>query len=207
MSALTLSAGVFALAANCVPTVAPGTLLTFAEAESGIDQLVLHDNSSGASLRPRTKEAAVAQAARLIGLGHSVDVGALQINSWNLPWLGLSVTDAFELCPSMRAAARVLHTAFDPCMDAGGEAQACIRVAASTYNTGSPVRGFANGYVMRIAAMAEHVIPEIRLAGATSAHAPSGRKPDGPRHEALSAVRDVMGHPAASGRELVFTKE
>src|SRR6185312_10396749 len=74
-------------------------------------------------------------------------------------------SDAFELCPSIAAGARILHGGYDPCMDAGGEAQACLRTAASTYNTGSPTRGFTNGYVHLIAATAEHVIPAIAVAG------------------------------------------
>ncbi len=166
MSVLALSAGLVALSMQCAPTVAPGTLLTFAKAESGLDPLALHDNSAGASLHAGTKDAAIVMASRLISAGHSVDIGALQINSRNLAWLGMSLTQAFELCPSMRAGARVLHAAFDPCVDAGGEAQHCLAVAASQYNTGSQSRGFSNGYVTRIAETAEHFIPELRVAGA-----------------------------------------
>ena len=62
-------------------------------------------------------------------------------------------------------------------MDAGGEPQACLKIAASSYNTGSPTRGFANGYVMRIAATAAHVIPAIAVAG-QQAPEPQQAKPD-----------------------------
>jgi type IV secretion system protein VirB1 len=65
----------------------------------------------------------------------------------------------------MQAGARVLHTGYDPCMAAGGEPQACLRRAATIYNTGSPDRGFSNGYVMRIAATAQHVTSAIAAAG------------------------------------------
>jgi type IV secretion system protein VirB1 len=165
MSALAITSALIALSGQCAATVAPGTTLSFARAESDLDPLAIHDNADGRSYHPVSKAEAVATASRLIAAGHSIDAGFMQVNSLNFGWLGLSVSNAFELCPSIQAGARVLHTGYDPCMDAGGEAQACLRIAASTYNTGSPTRGFANGYVMRIAATAAHVIPEIRVAG------------------------------------------
>ena len=205
MSVLALSAVLIGLSRQCAPSVAPGTLLTFAQAESGLDPLALHDNATGGSLQSRTKEQAVALASRLIGMGHSVDLGILQINSRNLPWLGLSVADAFELCPAMRASARILHAAYDPCVDAGGEPQRCLREAASAYNTGTTTRGFENGYVRRIATVAERVIPEIRLATGETLK-PSSNRPAEPVQQAAPAARDVRSRPAASGRELVFTR-
>jgi type IV secretion system protein VirB1 len=178
MSALAITSALIALSVQCAPTVAPGTLLSFARAESGLDPLAIHSNTDGRSYHPTTKAEAVAIASRLIAAGHSIDAGFMQINSSNLGWLGLSITQAFDLCPSIQAGARVLHTGYDPCMDAGGEAQACLKIAASTYNTGSPTRGFANGYVMRIAATAAHVIPAIAIAIAgQQADAPSVAAP------------------------------
>ena len=103
MSALALSATLIALAGHCAQTVAPETLLTFAQAESGLDPLQLHDNTTGSSLRPETEAQAIAVATQLSGAGHSVDLGLLQINNRNLAWLGLTIVEAFELCPSMRA--------------------------------------------------------------------------------------------------------
>lgn len=176
MSALAITASLIALAVNCGPTVAPGTTLSFALAESGLDPLAIHSNVDGRSYHPATKAEAVAIASGMLARGERPDLGFMQINAANLAFLRLSISDAFELCPSIAAGARVLHGGFDPCMDAGGEAQACLKIAASTYNTGSPTRGFANGYVMRIAATAEHVIPEIRVAG-VEPQAPSAETP------------------------------
>jgi len=177
MSALAITSALIALSGQCAATVAPGTTLSFAWAESGLDPLAIHDNADGRSYRPASKAEAVAIASRLIAAGHSIDAGFMQVNSRNFGWLGLSISNAFELCPSIQAGARVLHTGYDPCMDAGGEAQACLQIAASTYNTGSPTRGFVNGYVMRIAATAAHVIPAIAVAG-QQAPEPQQAKPD-----------------------------
>lgn len=165
MSALAITSALIALSGQCAATVAPGTTLSFALAESGLDPLAIHSNADGRAYHPATKAEAVAIASGMIARGERPDLGFMQINAANLTFLRLSITDVFELCPSIAAGARVLHTGYDPCMHAGGEAQACLRIAASTYNTGSPTRGFANGYVMRIAATAEHVIPAIVIAG------------------------------------------
>ena len=91
-------------------------LVGIAQRESGLDPLTLHDNASGEVLRG----AGVIEAARrLIAAGHSVDLGAWQINSRNLSLLGLGIADAFEPCKSAAAAARLIEL-------------------FSRYNTGSP---------------------------------------------------------------------
>jgi type IV secretion system protein VirB1 len=168
MSALAITSALIALSGQCAPTVAPGTTLSFARAESGLDPLAIHSNADGRSYHPATKAEAIAIASSMIARGERPDLGFMQINAGNLAFLRLSITDAFELCPSIAAGARILHGGYDPCMDAGGEAQACLRTAASTYNTGSPTRGFTNGYVHLIAAAAEHVIPAIAVQQATA---------------------------------------
>ena len=64
--------------------------------------MTLRDNTSGEVLHG----AGVIDAARrLIVAGHSVDLGAWQINSRNLSLLGLGVADAFEPCKAVSAAA------------------------------------------------------------------------------------------------------
>lgn len=176
MSALAITSALIALSGQCAATVAPGTTLSFAHAESGLDPLAIHSNADGRSYHPATKAEAIAIASRMIARGERPDLGFMQINAGNLAFLRLSLSDAFELCPSIAAGARILHGGYDPCMDAGGEAQACLRIAASTYNTGSPTRGFTNGYVHLIAAAAEHVIPAIAVAD-QQANAPTGAAP------------------------------
>ncbi|MEO6783701.1 MAG: transglycosylase SLT domain-containing protein [Bradyrhizobium sp.] len=182
MSALAITSALITLSGQCAATVAPGTLLSFARAESGLDPLAIHSNANGRSYHPAAKAEAVAIASSMVAHGEQPDLGFMQINAANFAFLRLSISDAFELCPSLAAGARILHTGYDPCMDAGGEAQACLRRAASLYNTGSPDRGFANGYVRLIAATAQHVIPEIRAAGdeAPAPHSPVVARP--PRH-------------------------
>ena len=176
MSALAITSALIALSGQCAPTVAPGTTLSFARAESGLDPLAIHSNADGRSYHPATKAEAIAIASSMIARGERPDLGFMQINAGNLAFLRLSIT---TLSSSARRSPRGLAyctAAYDPCMDAGGEAQACLRTAASTYNTGSPTRGFTNGYVHLIAAAAEHVIPAIAVAASRRPPRPTRRQ-------------------------------
>lgn len=142
MTALAITAAL-AIASHCAPAVDPQMLVGIARQESGLETMTLHDNVSGRVLHG----AGVIDAARrLIAAGHSVDLGAWQINSRNLALLGLGIADAFEPCKSAAAAARLVEL-------------------FSRYNTGSPSRGIANGY-------APAVVASIRAVKAASTALP-----------------------------------
>lgn len=68
------------------------------------------------------------------------DVGLMQINERNFQWLGLTEATALDPCESLRAARDLLQS-------------------YSRYNTGSPTRGFANGYVRNAMASIASVHP------------------------------------------------
>jgi type IV secretion system protein VirB1 len=127
MSALALAA-VLSLAGQCAPGLDANLIAGIARHESGFNPVILHDNTTSRSYTPATVPEAVALAATLIHVqGHSVDLGLMQINSRNLDYLGLREADAFDACHSITAAATLFR-------------------AISYYNTGSPTRGFVNGY-------------------------------------------------------------
>ncbi len=148
------------LAQRCAPSVAPSTLAAIARTESGFDPLRLHDNTLGVSAAPNTVAEATSITERWMAAGHSVDLGLMQIDSANLGGLGLTPEAAFDACRSLAAGALVLAADY-----AGGvthaSQQAALRVAFSRYNTGDPLRGFANGYVGRVEAAAHQVVPAI----------------------------------------------
>ena len=125
----------------CSSGDAINTLASVAKTESGFDTLAIHDNTAGVTFQP-TNEADARKLARslIIDRGHSVDLGLMQINSANLLRIGMSIDDAFDACHSIAASARILKDGY----------QQALREAFSRYNTGSPVRGFANGYVRRV---------------------------------------------------------
>ena len=153
------------LAATCAPHVAVETLAAVARTESSFDALAMHDNSTGRTFHPATREEAIGLATELIVVErHSVDLGLMQINSLNFPALGMTVTDAFDPCRSMAGADRVLVQGWAP-PAAGSDQQQALQQTLSRYNTGDPARGVANGYVRRVQASAEVIVPAIRLRG------------------------------------------
>ena len=150
------------LAASCAPHVAPETLAAVARTESSFEELSIHDNTTRRTVSAASRAEAVALATEAVTTQrHSVDLGLMQINSANLPWLGMSVADAFDPCRSLAAADRVLVAGYVP--SGQGDQQEALRQALSRYNTGDPARGMANGYVARVQAAAEVVVPAIRL--------------------------------------------
>jgi len=156
-------AGLLALAASCAPSVAPETLIAIVHTESRFDSLAIGINSAGVrNPAAISKAQAVASARRLMRQGYNIDLGLGQINSANLAWLGLSVEDAFEPCPNLAAAARVMATNYQAVVRTSSSREQAIATALSLYNTGDRRRGFRNGYVARVYASAAAVIPQIR---------------------------------------------
>ena len=94
---------------------------------------------------PRDRGEAVAMASWLRDRGYGFDAGLAQVSSANFERLGLTVETAFEPCPNLRAAARVLG-------ECRARAQRLLGTPAlaailSCYNTGHLTRGERSGYV------------------------------------------------------------
>ena len=175
-----LSAAAFAgLAASCAPAVATATLEAVARTESGLDPWALHDNTTGASEKPASLEAALAAAGRWLARGDKVDLGLMQINSANLAALGMTVPAALDPCAALAGGAAVLRAAYDGGTTAA-ERQAALLMALSRYNTGSPFKGIMNGYARRVIANRDTGTPPARSAAAQVFPAPPAAPPDGP---------------------------
>ncbi len=172
-SAAPLPLAAFAqLASSCAPHVAVETLAAVARTESGFDALTLHDNTTGRTYHSATREDAIASGVELATVGrHSVDLGLMQINSANLARLGLTLADAFDPCRNLAAADRVLVDGY-AAPAPGQDSQPAVQQALSRYNTGDAARGVANGYVGKVQASAELVVPALRLRGEASSDQP-----------------------------------
>ena len=157
--ALTLAA-TLALAAQCAPGVAPDVMLSMMHVESHFDQYAIGINH-GPVVHPRTFDEAVNTASRYIAAGYSVDLGIAQINSHNLSRLGLAIADTFDPCTSMRAGQKLLLENYSRARQSASGDDA-IGLAMSYYNSGSPTRGYNNGYVGKIFKAAAYVTPAVR---------------------------------------------
>lgn len=148
-------------------------LVAIARQESGLEPMILRDDTSGQVLRG---QGVIESARRLIAAGHSVDLGAWQINSRNLSLLGLGVANAFEPCKAAAAAARLLEL-------------------FSRYNTGSRSRGVANGYAAAVMA-GIHAVKTARPAMSAAMPAVAAQSTSAP---------DPFTTPAPTGRDLIVT--
>ena len=160
MTALSVSAAL-SIATACAPAVDPHMVLAIGQHESGLDPLTIHDNNTGKSLHGG---GVLATAQQLIAVGHSLDLGLMQINDRNLKILDLTLADAFDPCKSVAAAARLL-------------------ALFSRYATGSPTRGIASGYASHVVALMEGAKKGVSvappLAPSTQATACARPDPDG----------------------------
>jgi type IV secretion system protein VirB1 len=160
------------LATSCAPAVAPATLLAVARAESGLDPLAIGVNGPAAWRTPAQSTAeAVRQAERLIAAGRDIDLGLAQINVRNLARLRLTVADAFDPCRNLAASAQVLSEGYRRALPSSGPGQPALRTALSFYNTGTPDRGFRNGYVARVLTHAG--APTLKRTAAANAQPPA----------------------------------
>ena len=139
------------LAQRCAPTVAPETIAAVVTHESRANPFAIGINGGARiSRQPIDKQEAVETATRLIGMGLSIDLGLAQINSANLPKLGLTVEQVFDPCTNLRAAETVLRGCYDRASRRYGPGQQSLQSALSCFNTGNSTRGFANGYVASV---------------------------------------------------------
>lgn len=151
------------LAAQCGPAVHVDTLISVAQAESHLNTLAIHDNTTGRTFTPSTEAEAVRIATDLVtAKRHSADLGVMQVNSANLAPFGMTISDAFDACKNIAAGARVLVAGYQA-PAAGEDVQPALLRALSRYNTGNPSRGFSNGYVRRVQLAAGQVVPAIRV--------------------------------------------
>lgn len=143
------TAALFTLAAQCAPNVSQQTVVAIIKTESDGNPFAINVNGARQPSTPTSAATAAATARRFIAAGYSVDLGLGQINSRNMRWLGLTWDTMFDPCTNI-AALGVVLTANYIAAKPGRDAQTALRVALSMYNTGSPTRGFRNGYVARV---------------------------------------------------------
>jgi type IV secretion system protein VirB1 len=83
----------------------------------------------------------------------------MQINSRNLAALGYTIEDALDPCTNIRGGGAILTANYARAVAHFGEGQQALLAAISAYNTGDWQRGFANGYVARVAGIPAMSIP------------------------------------------------
>jgi type IV secretion system protein VirB1 len=139
---------------NCAPGVHPSTIQEIIRVESAGNPLAININTrNGVKLKPTIKitttQHAIAVTYAAMEMGHSVDMGYMQVNTANLPKLGYTVEDMFDPCMNLKAGAAILSAAYAKALPKHKNEQAALQEALSVYNTGNPWKGKWNGYVSR----------------------------------------------------------
>ena len=137
----------------CAPAVDPVTMAAVVKQESGGQPWVVNNNTTRKSTAFASKAAAVAAAVAAVGRGESVDLGLAQINSKNLPALGLTVDQVFDPCTNIAAGASLLATAYQRTSSLGG--------ALSMYNTGRSDTKMGTTYAQKVFEHAGVQVPAI----------------------------------------------
>lgn len=137
----------------CAPAVDPVTMAAVVKQESGGQPWVVNNNTTKKSVTFTSKAAAVAASVAAIGRGESVDMGLAQINSKNLPTLGLSVEQVFAPCTNIATGARILATGYKKAGSLSG--------ALSMYNTGRSNSKTGVAYAQKVFGQAGATVPGI----------------------------------------------
>jgi len=122
--------------------------------------------------QPTTKEEAIEAVEILLEAGANISLGLGQINYRNLQPLGMTVEEAFESCPNIKASDKILSDCFIRAKQAGKEGQVALKSALSCYysknfTTGlKREAGFGNdSYVEREEKAHEKLVPAINFNG------------------------------------------
>lgn len=202
------------IAAMCAPAIHPTTLSAVVTQESRGNIYAIGINGDYKLPRqPRTLEEAVATADQLLRDGHNFDAGLGQINSKNFGWLGLSTRDLFDPCKNLKAAQTVLADCYERAVPTYGEGQAALQAALSCYNTGNFKRGFANGYVQKVASHVGVKVPALAPVSGEAAEpaklraVPKGAAPEAPPPaKPREGLADAFTHKVSGVRD-AFTVE
>lgn len=162
-----------ALAAMCAPNVHLTTLESIVTHESRANIYAIGVNGDYVLPRqPASLEEAVATAEWLSENGYDFDSGLGQINARNVPKLGLTFEQVFDPCTNLKAAAQILTECYERAVPRYGAGQPGLQAALSCYNTGNFERGFANGYVYKVAAHVGTTVPALEAISSGEKAAP-----------------------------------
>lgn len=102
--------------------------------------------------QPRSLAEAVAAAERLAGRGKTFSVGLAQIHISNIKSFGLTWTQAFDACASLRHGQQVFESFYARAIKAGFRGNEAVFAALRGYNSGSVFAPVSNAYASAIIA-------------------------------------------------------
>lgn len=157
------------LVAECAPNVEASTMQALVMHESSGNPYAIGSDPPIAE-QPKNKEEAILMAKSLIDMGVNVSLGLGQINHKNFNALKMTIETAFEYCPNIKAADKILSDCFKRASNEGYKEQEALQAAFSCYYSNNFKRGFEKednyrntSYVERVALTNEKLVPEIKF--------------------------------------------
>lgn len=155
-----------ALGRQCVPEASPSTLNAIVRVESGGNQNAMQMDFPKTLLRrwhlpagtlalkrqPANAQEALAWLRYFENYGIYVDLGLMQVSSYEAKRRRIDPASLLDPCTNLRAGWQILEDAYQIEVTTYGPGQTALQHALSRYNTGNTARGFDNGYVQRVLA-------------------------------------------------------
>jgi type IV secretion system protein VirB1 len=153
-----------AMAQACAPMVEVSTIRAIARTESAFNPNALSVNYpkrtaakagypngyAHLARQPHNRTEAIAWAKWLTQNGYTVSIGLVQVNSEHLPKFKLTIEQVFDPCVNLALGGVLLSQKYTVAVANHGHGQRALSEALSTYNSGSNVLGFENGYVQSV---------------------------------------------------------
>ena len=126
------------LAVLCGQLVNPEMTLRVIAVESQGHVYAIHDNTTGGHYTPETLQDAVRLSRQLIGAGHRLDVGLMQINveAWLKP-VQFPLERAFDPCTNITLGTTILSADYTQALTRSTAPSDALARALSAYNSGS----------------------------------------------------------------------
>ncbi len=155
-----------ALGRKCVPEAPLSTLNAIVRVESGGNQSAMQIDFPNTLLKrwhlpagtvaikrqPANAQEALAWLRFFQTYGIYVDLGLMQVSSYEAKRRKIDPESLLDPCTNLRAGWQILEDAYRIEVATYGPGQTALQHALSRYNTGDTARGFDNGYVQRILA-------------------------------------------------------
>ena len=155
-----------ALGRKCVPEAPLSTLNAIVRVESGGNQSAMQidfpktllkrwhlpDGTVALKRQPANAQEALAWLRFFESYGIYVDLGLMQVSSYEAKRRKIDPASLLDPCTNLRAGWQILEDAYRIEVATYGPGQTALQHALSRYNTGDTARGFDNGYVQRILA-------------------------------------------------------
>lgn len=158
------------LAAECAPNTEPSTMQALIMQESSGNPYAIGVVDAPLVSQPKSKDEALEAVAVLLDAGANISLGLGQINYRNLKGLDMTIEQAFEYCPNIQAADKILSDCFKRAEKEGLKEQGALQAALSCYYSNNFTRGlkrekeFGNtSYVERIAKAHKRLVPSIEF--------------------------------------------